>query len=206
MEAPPPYMPPKKKTNTGLIVGIVIGAVLLCCITPMALLGGGIYWLFGKGKELVQCSSAFRDARDGMKMYADEHNGKLPPAETWQDDITTYYQKAVDRTNTEDRKVIPPMPANGVWGCADGAGGQSGIAFNDDVAGKELSKVETSNDIILFEIRRATRNAHEKYLPLPFSDAPKLIGKPRGWFLIRSSGPAVIISRGGIETNAPGTQ
>lgn len=199
MEAPPPYMPPRKKSNTGLIVGIIIGAVVLCCMVPIGLLVGGGFWIFNKGKEIIQCSSAFRDARDGLRMYAADHNGKLPPAETWQDDTISYYQKAVDRTSAEDRKVLGSMAANGPWGCADGSGGITGIAINEDVAGKDLTKVESANDIVLFEVRKSTRNAHEKYEALPLTESPKLVGSPRGWFLIRMNGESMLRTKQGTE-------
>lgn len=197
MEAPPPYMPPVKKRNTGLIVGLIIGGVLLCCIGPIALIFGGGLFLFNKGKEIAQCQFAFEDLRDSMRSYAAEHNGKLPPAANWQDEIAPYYEKTIATSrSSEERQMIGVMPSSGVWGCGDGSGGKTGIAYNDDVAGKELTKVETSADIVLFEIRQATQNAHSKYAKQSDANAPKIFGSPRGWFLVRMTGKPVLIVKG----------
>jgi hypothetical protein len=188
MESPPPYMQPRKKSNTGLIVGLVIGGVLLCCITPVALLGGGILWGLNKAKPLAQCLFAFKDVRDGLRLYAADHDGKLPPVATWQDDVAPYYEKAIAQGKVEERKMFGVMPANGTWGCDDGSGGKTGMAFNDDVAGKDINSPEVSSQIILFEIKSAARNAHEKYEAKPTAGGPKIFGSPRGWFFIRAVG------------------
>jgi hypothetical protein len=199
MEVPPPYMPPRKKSNTGLIVGLVIGGVFLCCIGPIALLVGGGFWVFGKTKGLIQCTYAFRDVRDGIRMYAADHNGKLPPADTWQDEVAPYYEKVLNQSTKKDQKVFGIMPAGGTWGCEDGSGGKTGMAYNDDVAAQDLTKLETSTQVVLFEVQQATRNSHEKYSDRPISSGPKIFGSPRGWFIVRmNSEPSLNVN--GRET------
>jgi hypothetical protein len=181
-------MPPRKKSNTGLIIGLVVGGLLLCCIGPAVLLGGGMFWAFNKAKPLVQCTFAFNDVRDGLRLYAAEHNGKLPPLDTWQDEVAPYYEKAMEKGKQDEKEMFGVMSANGLWGCDDGSGGKTGMALNDEVAGKDVSTLETSNTVVLFEIRNAARNAHEKYVPKPDKGGPKLFGADRGWFLVRMSG------------------
>ncbi|HTQ10979.1 MAG TPA: hypothetical protein VMI31_12965 [Fimbriimonadaceae bacterium] len=194
MEAPPPY---RKKSNTGLIVGIVIGVVVVCCILPLVLGGGGILWLFKNTKGLVQCSMAYQDVRDALKDYAKDHDNKLPPAATWQDEVTPYYEKVLQSRPKKEQNPFGTMSASGVWGCDNGSNGMTGMAYNDDVAGKELSAVETSDDIVLFEIEQATRDAHQKYTKRPDSTGPKIFGSaPRGWFLIRMTGEPMLLNKG----------
>jgi hypothetical protein len=195
MESPPPYMPPRKKSNTGLIVGIVIGVVLLCCIAPIGVIVGGGLWVFNKSKGLIQCTYAFRDVREGLREYAAEHDGKLPPADNWQEDVAPYYTKVVSKSSAQDRKMFGVMPASGTWGCDDGSNGLTGMALNDDVAGKDVSKLEMTTDVVLFEVRQATRNAHQKYVA-DAADSPKIFGSSRGWFLIRMSGEPMLTKHG----------
>lgn len=189
-------MPPKKKSNTGLIVGLIIGGVFLCCIGPAALLVGGGFWIFNKGKGIMQCTYAFRDVRDGLRLYAADHAGKLPEADKWQDEVAPYYDKVLAQTNDKDKQFIGIMPSGGMWGCDDGSGGRTGMALNDEIAGKELSSLESSSTVVLFEIERATRNAHEKYSSKPETAAPKILGSPRGWFLIRMGGEPKLMAKG----------
>lgn len=195
MEAPPPYMPPRKKTNTGLIVGLIIGGVVLCCIGPILLIVGGGYWFVNKALPIASCSMAFEDARDAIRDYSRDHNGNLPPAQNWQEEVRPYYDKIVSGQK-KDRGPIKSMSSEGAWGCEDGSGGKTGMAYNDEVAGKNLDDVEKQDSVILFEIRQATANAHENYTPKSDAEAPQLFGKPRGWFLVRANGDVSLINHG----------
>lgn len=196
MESPPPYMPPRKKSNTGLIVGLIIGGVVLCCLLPIGVIVGGGFWAFNKTKGLIQCSYAYTDVRDALNKYAAEHDGKLPPADTWMDEVAPYYEQVLASNRQDERKMFGTMPSTGAWGCDNGDGGRTGMALNDDVAGKELTKLVTSNDVVLFEVQNALRNAHEKYSEKSEIGGPKIFGEHRGWFLIRMSGSAMLLEKG----------
>jgi hypothetical protein len=201
MEAPPPYMPPPRKSNTGLIVGLIIGGVFLCCLLPVGLLVGGGLWFANKAFPLASCSIAYEDARDAIRAYADDHNGNLPAAATWQDDVRPYYQKIIKQH--KELGPIKLMPADGAWGCDADKNMRTGMAFNDDLAGKKFSDFAMSRDVLLYEIKQATMNAHGKYVPLPESDAPQIVfGQPRGWFIIRATGSPLLLEKG-MEKPAP---
>ncbi|MFI5386028.1 MAG: hypothetical protein ACHQ50_07895 [Fimbriimonadales bacterium] len=178
MEAPPPYMPPRKKSNTGLIIGLVIGGLVLCCIAPIAVLGGLGLWGFNKVKPLIECSATMSVARDALKDYAKDHNGKLPPAENWMEEVRKYYAQEMNA----DQTPFKAMAASAVWGCDDGSGGKTGIAYNSELAGKAVDDVKGS-EVVLFEVRQATANAAQKYVAGGFSDSPKLFNEHRGWFV-----------------------
>jgi len=192
MEAPPPY---RKKSNTGLIVGIVIGAVVLCCIGPIALFGGLGIWGWGKIKPMLECGATFQVARDAVRQYADDHHGKMPDGQTWMDDVRPYYVKVLNASQSP----FKPMPAQGIWGCDDGNGGRTGMALNSDVAGSNMSDVK--NDVaVLFEIRHATANATQKYEQASFTDSPLMFGDHRGWFLVYIDGAPGIYDKTGRFT------
>jgi hypothetical protein len=190
-------MAPRKKSNTGLIVGLIIGGVVLCCIVPLLAGGGLAFWGWNKTKGLIQCTYAFSDVRDALRMYASEHEGKLPPADTWQEEITPYYEKVVASNRKEEHKMFGIMPSGGDWGCDNGSGGRTGISLNEDLAGMPLTKLENSEEVVLFEVKSAARNAHGKYEPQPIAGSPSLFGEARGWFLIRLSGPPMLLTKRG---------
>jgi hypothetical protein len=129
-------------------------------------------------------------------MYAADHDGKLPQAANWEDEVRPYYEKVLTQSNKKDRQVFGSMSAAGPWGCGDGSGGKTGMAMNDEVSGQSLSKLEASTTIVLFEIERATQNAHEKYAVRSDANGPKIFGAPRGWFLVRMSGEPNLMNKG----------
>ncbi len=187
-------MPPRKKSNTGLIIGIVIGAIVLCCIGPAALVGGGIFWGFSKvAKPLAECSATLQAVRDGARDYAKDHGNKLPPAENWRDEIRSYYAK--DMT-PEPGNPFKAQGANETWGCDDMQGGRTLIAYNADVAGKAESDI-SRDDVVFFEVKAATGDAVQKYTEQPFEMSPKIVNEPRGWFIIYMEGEPGFIGRRG---------
>jgi hypothetical protein len=82
--------PVKKKSNIGCIIGGIVAGLCLCC-------GIGAFALFQVGKNamsgagnMLGCGNTLSDYRDAMIKYAKKHNGKLPPAATWQDDVKPF--------------------------------------------------------------------------------------------------------------------
>ncbi len=196
METPPPYYAPipQKKTPWGLIIGIIVGVLLLCC-------GGVGYFIFSTVKKalpIAQCAYSFGDVREALRQYANEHNGALPPAATWQDDVRPYYEKMIANVSRE-RGPIGVMSSTGPWGCDNGDGGRTGMALNDDIAGKKFSDLSTSSETLIFEVESAVANAHDKYKSPPMSNAPKIFGQSRGWYFIRAYGEAMLKGANGEE-------
>lgn len=202
----PPYAPPRRKSNTGLIIGIVVGVLVLCCILPVALIGGAGVWGFSKAKSMVECAVNIKDVRDSLIRYADDHEGKLPPAASWQDDIGPYFTK-VSTENKDQRGPFKAWTVSGTWQCStEGTG--TGVALNLDLAGKDLKSVKSRFDtILLFEVSKTGRNLAEKYVKRPFSESPKMFNKPRGWVEIAVEGDSDIRTRRGrsVHINTGGT-
>jgi hypothetical protein len=199
MESPPAYMPPqKKKMSTGMLIAIILGSLALCCILIIGVVAYFGMNLVNKGMRLIECSYAFKDVNQSLKDYADDHNGMLPAAANWQDDVTKYYEKVASQ-HPDETKFFKIMPASGTWGCQGEDGSRSGIAFNTDVAAKKLSEAEANSSIMLFEVKNAVKNANGKYEPQPDKGAPTIMGKPRGWFIIRANGTPSLVEHG-VET------
>lgn len=179
-----------KKSNTGLIIGIVIGAILLCCIGPLALVGGGGYYIFNKSKALIVCGMAYNDVWQAVDDYARDHHGKLPDADKWMDEIRPYYRKIIVAEATDQPKnPFGQMPAEGAFGCTSDSG-QTGMAFNKDASGKSLDNMkDRSTTVVVFETDAApSMNLNAKYSPLPMSSSPKIMNSPRGWFTVNAEG------------------
>jgi hypothetical protein len=186
MESPPPYMPTKKKSNTGLIIGLVLGGIAICCIGGVALVGFfGLNFVKNTIGPMAECVMNYEYVDRALKKYTAEHDGKLPSAATWQDELTPYVEKETehDRGKTGPFKVLDPR---GTWGCGTAAE-QTGMAFNESVNGKTLTDAMKNDTVVIFETKNSGRNLVEKYVDRDKSSSPKLMGKPRGWMTIQAS-------------------
>ena len=182
MESPPSFTPPGKKSNTGLIVGLIIGGVVLCCVLPIGLIGGGTFYAVKKVQGGLTCAVAFQQLRDSVTDYAASNGGKLPTAAKWMDQVRPYYEKQV-KTSGAEKNPFGTMPVDGVWACVDDSGNKTGIAFNSELSGKSLEQIQDrASKIVIFEVPTPAMNKNEPYKPLPKSSSPKLMGQPRGWF------------------------
>lgn len=191
-EGPPPFVPPlpqKRGMSTGtivLIVGLVVG---LPCIALI----GGMVWLLTKGVGIVvpvlECSQRFEDVREAIRLYAKEHDGTLPNAATWQDDVKGYLKDIPDRMNSEGRMKLRKLEPEGIWGCAAGDQKWTGMAFNSELSGKKITDVKNPEQTVLvFEIPEPKRNANLPYKAPPVEKSPMVLGEHRPWFRIPVEG------------------
>lgn len=181
MESPPSFTPPGKKSNTGLIVGLIIGGVVLCCVLPIGILAGGGLFAFNKVKGSLTCAMGFKDIRNAVIAYSEANNGKLPTASKWMDQVRPYYEKELQ--NSKEENPFGSIPVNGVWGCSNDGGTQTGIAFNSALSDKYLKDIkDRASTIVIFEVPTPAANKSEAYTERPKSSSPKMMGTPRGWF------------------------
>lgn len=184
MQTPPPFSPPgapPKKSNSPLLIVII---VVLCVLIPCGgLIALGYYGfnLFGKTVgPMASCVLMFEGARASIVDYKDAHEGKLPNAATWQDDIKPYYKKWFDTKAKEAGPFAPPGP-DAEWGCK-AEGKTTGIAFNSDLGGKKWDDIKDHRTtVLIFEIDSAMKNAHQPYKERSKKGSPKIMGEERGW-------------------------
>src|ERR1035438_5230943 len=136
MESPPQFAPPApapKKSNAVLIIVLVIlGLCALCCVGIIIFSMN----VLGKMKNGIGCVIHYEFARKALSDYAAAHDGKLPPAETWQDDIASYYGKGKSGEKVSGAGILDFGDASKDLGCAaDGGNPATGMAFNMDLAG-----------------------------------------------------------------------
>ena len=187
MESPPQYMPGPKKSNTGLIIGLVVGGVFLCCVIPVGFITLGGFWAFKKISGTASCVFTFSDMKRAVQLYEAEHNGKLPKAETWQDDLREDYRKSM--TSKDQMGPFGQLSPEGDWGCKESDGTMTGMAFNSDLSGKDAKSIaDQVNTVLIFETEHPSKNQHAHYTRLDPKASPRIFNKPRGWFLITVNG------------------
>lgn len=190
--SPPPFnpseMPAPRRSNSSLKIVLLI--LFLVCVPCIGLVAVGGYFgfnLFGKGMKMASCAIAFEDVRDAIMTYANEHDGTLPNAKTWQTDITPYYAKVT--ATHKDMGPIKLMPAAGPWGCDNGDNQLTGIAYNSALSGKKLKNIENPyGTVLLFEVEKPELNATAVYVPRPKSTGPLFFGQHRAWMTIPVQG------------------
>lgn len=190
---PPPYEPMgKKKTSTTTIVLIVLGICAVCCVLGVLGTAGAGFFAFKKAKNFASCSVGATEVGHAVVQYADDHNGKLPDAKTWQDEVKPYFAKLAAK-GSQKVSFLNSMDPNGVWGCKDETGtGMTGFAFDSDLSGKKLDDIQDKQDtVMIFETSKTGINLAEPYKELPRQDSPKIMNSPRGWILINANGRVI---------------
>jgi hypothetical protein len=121
----------------------------------------------GTGLGLVSCMMNGDLARKAVLAYAQDHEGKLPNAATWQDDIRPYYERLYTKLmEDENLKEMPDWmnikvaSPGTVLECELSGGKKTGFAFNTAIAGKLLSEFTTpTTTILIFETTSPAYNA-----------------------------------------------
>ncbi len=184
VNVPPPFSPPpsapQRKSNTALILGIVLACILIPCVGLIIVGVLGMNFFKNTLAPMASCAIGFEQVRNAIENYADDHNGTLPKAATWQDDVRPYYVKVI-KENPEEFGPITPMKADGDWGCKAGDRA-TGMAFNTDLSGKKLADIKDPYaTILIFEIDAAMKNANLPYKTRSNASSPKFMDKRRGW-------------------------
>lgn len=190
------YAPPPKKSRSGLIIGLVALAVVVCCALPI---GGFAYFanmFVTKGKGFIGCTVSLKPLQSAFRAYAKDHKGKLPAGKSWEDDLRSYYKKELARTELGPWKAFP---VEGPWGCTEEKG-QTGFAFNADIAGKDLNSIKDPDAVLLFEVPKAGKNLAQPYKAQSYESSPAMFGgmaDHRGWFVLPLEGNPEILGKKG---------
>lgn len=132
----------------------------------------------------------YESVHESLREYAKEHNGKLPKAATWQEDLRPYVKKAIARMKEDgppEQMGIEIMNADDdKWGCKTGKEGEmTGMYFNDDVSEMKIDDLESKYATpIIFEAPTAVKNGHRKYEKLDENTSPTFMGERRGWVIV----------------------
>ncbi len=160
---------------------IVLACIMIPCIGIIAVGYFGFNMVKQNLGPFVGCAMSYEAVRDGVIDYTKDHDGKLPSAETWQDDVKPYYKKVIAK-NRDEYGPFKPIDADGEWGCKTSESDMTGMAFNSNLSGKKIDDIkDPESTILIFEIEKAMHNAHAPYKLRSKSSSPLFFGKPRGW-------------------------
>lgn len=197
---PPAFHPPQQQSGNKVWLWLLL-IVVVFCILVMVGLFFSCKSLMNTGMGLVSCQMNGDLARNAILAYAAEHDGTLPPAATWQDDVMPnyerLYQKVMGHNSNEE---IPEwlnfnVAAPGeVLECALSGGKKTGFAYNSEVAGKKLADfTEPRTTVLVFETLTPSYNAYGSVKDRPADDPIlKFFGDKREWmdfFMEGSSDP-----------------
>lgn len=186
---PPPFeqsYAPAPKRGTSPWVWIVVAVVGFCCVGVIAM-GFLFNSLFNQGGAIVGCMMTASMANESMIKYAKEHDGRLPSASTWQDDITPYYIALLEEKKKEmggqgylwDK--FKPADIGSDLTCNAGEP-KTGFALNADIAGKKLDEIgDKEATISIFEVPEIGRNQTMKFVPRKKDTGPRMFGERRSW-------------------------
>jgi len=185
-QTPPPFNPAtpvQASSNSGKTCLIVAIVVIAFCL--VAIIAGGMFFsnMFGQVMSAAGCMSTFSATENALKAYALEHNGKLPPAKTWMQDIEPYYRRLYEKqVKTDESKFFKMIPPGQVLECTwDNK--KTGIAFNSDLGGKRIKDVkDPSTTALIFEVDAPAMNLAQPFKQRNTDDAPSLFNtKDRDW-------------------------
>lgn len=187
--------PPMPQRSSNKTLWIVLSVVLgLCCLL---LIGGG-WFLWSAAKQaipLASCAIKMDDVRTAVKMYADDHGGTLPKAETWEDDIQPEIAK-VASASTKEKNPFGTIAPGEPLGCKFDDR-MTGIYFNSDLSGKKLSEVQDKfTTVLLFQAKDQTKNGHDTYKP-GNNAGIKIFGQEIGGIIIPVEGDSNLVTPDG---------
>lgn len=199
VQSPPPYSAPApKKSKTGLIIGLVIGGVVVCCGLPIAgVVGLGMFGLKA-GKGVANCAITFAKVRDAAVKYAAANDGKMPPAKNWTAELRTYIPAGGEEEKAMQSILGKTEIEGDAWGCTEGTT-KTGLVYNSDAVGKKLSDLKAKDVVLFFETSKRTANAVAAYKAPDPATSPKVFDKPRGWFSIDANGDAKVNGPNGSQ-------
>ncbi len=183
--------------NRGLKLALIIVAfVVIPCFAICVffyIFAGKALTTFGTAvSPLVSCAMTFEATSKSIQDYAEAHDGKLPPAATWEKDIAPYYQKRYEGILKKrppeflKMKFEPSKPGEEL-ACSTGDKTRTGIAYNADVAGKKLADIpDPAKTVLIYEVEAPGKNLVRPYKPLDKEKAPTIAGEHRQWLVVHA--------------------
>ena len=191
MAATPPAFNPAQQQRSGKNVWIwLILAVVFFCILLIVGIGFMVKSLATTVTSMMSCAMNGELATNAILAYAEENDGQLPNAETWQDDIMANYEQLyANRGEMFDTEDLPDLfqfniaEPGSILTCNSGGEHDTGFAFNSALSGLNMSEIEDPDDTIL--IWETTTPGYNTFGdPSGRSDddpALKLYGESRSW-------------------------
>ncbi|MCS6863168.1 MAG: DUF1559 domain-containing protein [Abditibacteriales bacterium] len=134
---------PQKQSNTGVIIAVVVGSVLLLGLVMLAILGAILMPVFTQAREKARaasCQSNLKQIALAVMMYAQDYDDRYPLADKWAGELFPY-------TKNNSIFLCPSvrtrqMPPSGTPIVTD-------YGYNTALSGVALEKVKSPNSTVL---------------------------------------------------------
>ena len=201
---PPPYYPPQQQSGNKVWLWVLLAVVAFCIVAMVGLFFAGKS-MMNQSLSLVSCSVNAELARDAVVAYALDHDGKLPDAAHWQDDVKPYYERLYKKLASEmelqkmpdwiNFKIAKPGE---VLECAVGPDTKTGFAFNSLLAGKNSKDIENLGvTLVIWETTTPAYNASgDPSLRGPAGSKYKIFGQERPYMDVPYEGSAEFLDSG----------
>lgn len=184
---PPP--PAARATNSANKACLIIVLLLLAfCAIGAVIFGFFMKGVWGQVSSTAGCMATFEITHDAAIAYSKEHNGQLPSADKWQQEIKPYYERLYNKMESEFKdasmlKGFLPARSDDVLQCK-WEGRVTGIAYNSAVAGKKVSDFkEPTKTVMFFETDESAKNLTRPFKEMPKTKAPKIMYNDRDWIV-----------------------
>ncbi len=165
--SPPSFNPPVQQSGSKVWLWILIAVVAFCLLAATGLFFLGKSAL-NQGMGLVSCGANADLARKAVLAYAQDHDGQLPNAETWQDDVRPNYEKLYEKMMSDkDMKDMPEWMNFKIaepgfpLTCSVGPETTTGFAYNALLAKQNLKDIkDPGSTIVIWETRTPGYNAN----------------------------------------------
>ena len=141
-----------------------------------------------------------------MKEYARE-TGSFPDAESWQEDIASYYNKRADKIRNEMNDAGPFKSIIQVQDIANALtcnkqNPTTGIYFNSELAGKKWEDFKDKTDmVLLFEDTGSDKNGSRLFKARTGDSDATIFGEKRPWFEFTLGEEFESMNQGSVKMN-----
>ncbi len=157
------------------------------CLAPVGCFVAGAVATRRALAPTTGCALTLDALRGALRGYAEAHDGRLPPAATWQTDLAPYYDRARAGAFRPQRSDESPR-ADEPWECQK-APEATALVFNAALGGRKISELtEPERQVVVFEAGGAAEvNRNAAFDPARVGLSPKTFGMHRAWYGISAA-------------------
>ena len=200
--SPPPFQPgvgSRKSSNPTQTILIILGVLaLFCCVAcgSCAFMGKG---LMDQVMPTAKCALVAEALKDATQDYVKDHDGKMPTAENWIEELAPYYKKQVAALTSKDGEdlkdnpfvggMFPDPTLKGPVPCVMTDASKTELVYNADLSGvieKEIK--DASSTPLFFEVNQSWPNKSLPAKDRPTGKGPKIMNEARDWMVMYVDG------------------
>ncbi len=121
--------PSRPSSQKWIIIGVVAGAAFIL-LAALAVLAAILFPVFGRAREKAEATACLSNVKQlglALMMYAGDHEGRLPEANSWEEAIAEY---------VGDNEAVFTCPTTG-----------QGYIFNEALSGVDLKDLDNPQEI-----------------------------------------------------------